>query len=49
MADKEFQQRLIKSGFELSIDTTPDKARRFLEGEHARWRPIIQAIGLKLD
>jgi len=49
MADKEFQQKLITSGFEVSPDTTPEKARRFLEDEHARWRPIIQAIGLKLD
>jgi tripartite-type tricarboxylate transporter receptor subunit TctC len=49
MADKEFQQKLITSGFEVSQDTTPEKARRFLEDEHARWRPIIQAIGLKLD
>jgi hypothetical protein len=33
----------------VSQDTTPEKARRFLEDEHARWRPIIQQIGLKLD
>jgi tripartite-type tricarboxylate transporter receptor subunit TctC len=49
MADKEFRQKLITSGFEVSQDTTPEKARRFLEDEHARWRPIIQQIGLKLD
>ena len=50
MADKEFQQRLITSGFEVSRGhDARDKARRFLEDEHARWRPVIQAIGLKLD
>ena len=49
MADKEFRDKLITSGFEPSDDTTPDKARRFLADEHARWRPVIQAIGLKLD
>ena len=39
----------IASGFEPHIDSSPDKARRFVDGEIARWTPIIKAIGLKLE
>jgi tripartite-type tricarboxylate transporter receptor subunit TctC len=49
MADREFQQAFIASGFEPHIDSGPDKARRFVEDEIARWTPIIKAIGLKLE
>jgi tripartite-type tricarboxylate transporter receptor subunit TctC len=49
MADMEFRQALIASGFEPQVDSDPDKARRFVEDEIARWTPIIKAIGLKLE
>jgi tripartite-type tricarboxylate transporter receptor subunit TctC len=49
MADGEFRQALVASGFEPHLDSGPDKARRFIEDEIARWTPIIKATGLKLD
>ena len=49
MADRELQQIFIASGFEPSLGSSPEQARRFLEEEIARWTPIIKSIGLKLD
>jgi tripartite-type tricarboxylate transporter receptor subunit TctC len=49
MADREFQQAFVASGFEPYVDSSPDKAKRFVEDEIARWTPIIKAIGLKLE
>jgi tripartite-type tricarboxylate transporter receptor subunit TctC len=49
MADRDFQQAFIASGFEPYVDSDPDKTRRFVEDEIARWTPIIKAIGLKLE
>ncbi len=49
MADREFRQLLLGSGFEPASDSNPDKTRRFVEEEIARWTPIIKSIGLKLD
>src|SRR5258707_73694 len=48
MTDQQFQQAFIPSGFDPYPDSTPDKTRRFVEDEIARWTPIIKAIGLKL-
>ena len=49
MADREFQQSYIVSGFEPFVDSSPEQARRFVDREIARWTPVIKAIGLKLD
>ena len=49
MSDATYRQTLIASAFEPQVDSTPDRFRRLLEEEIARWRPIVQAIGLKLD
>jgi tripartite-type tricarboxylate transporter receptor subunit TctC len=49
MADQKYQQQLIAFGFELPPDLGPDRMRRFVEDEIARWTPVIKAIGLKLD
>jgi tripartite-type tricarboxylate transporter receptor subunit TctC len=49
LGDKSYQQTLIESGFEPDLDSTPEKFRRLLEEEIARWTPVVQAIGLKLD
>ena len=47
MADDQFRQKLIASGFEPFPDSSPEAARRLLEDEIARWTPVIKAIGLK--
>jgi tripartite-type tricarboxylate transporter receptor subunit TctC len=49
MADPNYQQMFIASAFEPQMDSNPDKFRRFLEQEIAHWRPLVHAIGLKLD
>ncbi len=36
-------------GSSRSSISSPEQARRFVEGEIARWTPVIKAIGLKLD
>ena len=48
MADNGFRERLIASGFEPYLDSSPAAARHFVEREIDRWRPVIKAIGLKL-
>lgn len=49
LSDPKYQQQLIEFGFEPAVDAGPDSLRRFVEEEIARWRPVIKAIGLKLD
>jgi tripartite-type tricarboxylate transporter receptor subunit TctC len=49
LTDREYQQTLIESGLEPDLDSSPEKFRRSLEGDIARWTPIVNAIGLKLD
>ena len=49
MADRELQRIYIASGFEPMLDSSPEKARQFLEDAIARWTPVIKSIGLKLD
>jgi tripartite-type tricarboxylate transporter receptor subunit TctC len=49
MADPEFQKILQVSGLEAVPDSNPSKARRFLAEEVARWGPVVQAAGLKVE
>jgi tripartite-type tricarboxylate transporter receptor subunit TctC len=49
LADRGFQQLLIEAGLEPDLDSNPEKFRRFLEGDVARWTPVVNAIGLKID
>jgi tripartite-type tricarboxylate transporter receptor subunit TctC len=49
MADPELQRLYVASGFDPDVDSGPTKARRQLEDEIAKWRPVIQAIQLKLE
>ena len=49
MAEPDYQRMLIASGLEPYRDSTPEKTRQFVEQEITRWRPVIEASGLKLD
>src|SRR5436190_5848344 len=49
MADKQFEQAFVATGFEPIRDSGPDQTRRFVEEELARWTPVIKAIGLKVE
>src|SRR5262245_28965526 len=48
LADAEFQAALIKAGFEPVLDSSPAKAKAFVDSEHERLIPILKAAGLKV-
>jgi tripartite-type tricarboxylate transporter receptor subunit TctC len=48
-AERAYQQMLIESGFEPDTNSTPERFRRLIKDDLARWAPIVKAIGLKLD
>ncbi len=47
MADARFEKFLIDLGFEPVAHFGVD-ARRYMAEEHARWKPVVDAIGLKV-
>jgi tripartite-type tricarboxylate transporter receptor subunit TctC len=49
IVERAYQQMLIEAGFEPDIDSTSEKFQRFIEEDISRWRPLVQAIGLKLN
>jgi tripartite-type tricarboxylate transporter receptor subunit TctC len=49
LASEEVRKNLIEQGLEPYRDSTPEKTRRFVEEDIARWTPVIRAIGLKLN
>jgi len=49
MADGEMRRSLFDQGMEPVMNSTPEKTRRFIEDEIARWTPVVRAIGLKLN
>ena len=49
LAERDYQQTLFESGFEPDLDSSPERFRRSLEGDIARWTPVVKAIGLRLD
>jgi tripartite-type tricarboxylate transporter receptor subunit TctC len=49
IGDRPYQQLLIEAGFEPDAGSDPEKFRRFIEEDLARWAPLVKAIGLQLD
>jgi len=49
LSEESFQKTLIQSGFEPVLDSSPEKAQRFVDQEHERLMPLIKAIGFKRD
>jgi tripartite-type tricarboxylate transporter receptor subunit TctC len=49
LATPDFQKILLDSGLEPSPDTTPDKAKRYVDEEVARWGPVVKASGFKVE
>jgi tripartite-type tricarboxylate transporter receptor subunit TctC len=49
LASEEVRKNLIEQGLEPYADSTPEKTRRFVEDDIARWTPVVRAIGLKLN
>jgi tripartite-type tricarboxylate transporter receptor subunit TctC len=48
MADEQFRKILMDSGFE-PLESGPAEAARMVAEEQARWAPVIQKIGFKMD
>jgi tripartite-type tricarboxylate transporter receptor subunit TctC len=48
MADAAFESTLIKSGFEPVNYYGPEAGLRYMAEEHARWKPVVDTIGLKV-
>jgi tripartite-type tricarboxylate transporter receptor subunit TctC len=49
MADADVQRILLASGFEPILDSGPEATRQFIGAELARWTPIINATGFKME
>jgi tripartite-type tricarboxylate transporter receptor subunit TctC len=49
LADKSYQEYLISGTFELEPPMTPADYKRYVEAELVRWRPIVTAMGIKID
>jgi tripartite-type tricarboxylate transporter receptor subunit TctC len=49
LAEPAYEQTLIDSGFEASLDTTPEKFRRRLEADIVFWTPVVEAFGVRID
>jgi tripartite-type tricarboxylate transporter receptor subunit TctC len=43
-ADKEFQKKLIESGFEPMLGFGPDRSDHYLKEEFAKWNPVVQKV-----
>ncbi len=49
LAEEGFQKTLVQSGFVTVLDSSPEKAQRFINEEQKRLIPVIKATGFKLD
>jgi tripartite-type tricarboxylate transporter receptor subunit TctC len=49
LADKSYQELLISGTFEVEPRLSPAEYKRFVDGDIARWRPIVTAMGIKID
>jgi tripartite-type tricarboxylate transporter receptor subunit TctC len=49
LAEPAYQDFLVKAGFEPDIDSSPEKFRRLIEDEIAKWTPLVASIGIKID
>jgi tripartite-type tricarboxylate transporter receptor subunit TctC len=49
MSDVEFRDKLIVSGFEPHLESTPDVARQFVEEQILRWTATVRDLKLKLE
>ena len=46
-ADKEFQKKLLDSGFEPLLGYGTEKSKAYLDAEYAKWGPVVQKAGIK--
>jgi tripartite-type tricarboxylate transporter receptor subunit TctC len=49
LAEPTYRALLVEGCFEPDVDSNPDKFRRLLEEDVARWTPIVNALALKIN
>jgi tripartite-type tricarboxylate transporter receptor subunit TctC len=49
LAEKSYQELLISGTFELEPPLSPADYKKYVESEIARWRPIVTAMGVKIE
>ena len=49
LAESDYQKMLIETGFEPDVDSSPEIFRRRIAAEIAKWTPIVQTLGIKID
>jgi len=49
MTEGGLRKDLEAAGAEAALDSTPEKAARFVRDETAKWTPIIRASGFRPD
>jgi tripartite-type tricarboxylate transporter receptor subunit TctC len=49
LAEPDYQDLLIKSGFQPDVDSSPEKFRQVIESEIKKWTPVVASMGLKID
>jgi tripartite-type tricarboxylate transporter receptor subunit TctC len=49
LAERSYQELLISGTFELEQPLSPETYKAYVESEIARWRPIVTAMGIKID
>ncbi len=49
LAEPDYQKMLVETGFEPDVDSSPEIFRRRIEAEIAKWTPIVQELGIKID
>jgi len=49
VAEPSFKQMLIEAGIEPTINSNAEKFRQSLAADVALWKPVVTALGLKLD
>jgi tripartite-type tricarboxylate transporter receptor subunit TctC len=49
LGESDYQKMLVETGFEPDVDSSPEIFRRRIEAEIAKWTPIVQELGIKID
>ena len=49
LEDKDYQKYLVSGTFVPQPGLGLDVYRKYVEGEMARWEPVVKAMGIKLD
>ena len=49
LANRDYQQMLLETGFEATPNSNPEEFRQALMADVALWAPVVKALGLKID